>query len=577
VGSPVAFAMATMCVTVALAGTHGANRAAAQALYYRSIPIGERAMGLGGAYTGVANDPSSTYYNPAGIVTGGRFQLMGSLSSLVFTRRTIENAFATENVAADFTATSTTTLPSFIGTVVKFGKKRFGDHQFAIAFSAFEVAREEFGQGLTLIEDPASLDLRLNNNFRDKWYGVSFAAHVRKHVALGLSGFLSDQSSNYSEDIGLASGGTLDAGGQRVGADSITSSTGISNGGFHIVFRLGALYRINPRWQLGFMFQPPGIPVSQSGSVFRRVTTTTSAMEPTYFLFDQGDISTNVPIPFELRTGVEFKINPTTALSVDASVTGPIRDHDLFTRPPEIQDVPGNLGIYFANSVERRWTPNVAVGSEHMFGKAVVAGGLFTNVSAAPNVPEMTTEYTPDQVNLFGASFSVGIDTKGYRFTLGATGYFGRGDALSFTLDRDAQVSGYVRSKSNISGLVLYIAGAVSVASKGAKDVQKSYKGRKARKENGENGDGKDEEPTDESSDTGADTDTDTDTDTGTGTDTDTDTDTDAGADTGAGTDTGTDTGADADTDTDTGTGAGADTGTDAGTDADTDADADTP
>jgi hypothetical protein len=113
----------------------------------------------------------------------------------------------------------------------------------------------------------------------------------------------------------------------------------------------------------------------------------------------------------------------------------------------------------------------------------------------------------------------VGIDTKGYRFTLGATGYFGRGDALSFTLDRDAQVSGYVRSKSNVSALVLYIAGAVSVASKGAKDVQDSYKAKKAKKKGAENGE--DEKAADESSETGADTDTDadadTDTDTGTG------------------------------------------------------------
>ncbi len=528
-------------VTIVLGCSFSTNRSEAQAIYYRSIPIGERAMGLGGAYTGIANDPSSTYYNPAGIVTGGRFQLMGSLSSLVFTRRTIENAFAAENVDTDFTATSTTTLPSFIGTVVKFGKKRFGDHQFAIGYSTFEVARERFDEGLTLIEDPASLDLRLNNNFRDRWYGVSFAAHVRKHVALGLSAFLSNQSSNYSEDIGLASGGTLDAGGQRVGGDSITSSTGISNGGYHIVLRLGALYRVNPRWQLGFMFQPPGIPVSQDGSVFRRVTTTVSGMEPRYFLFDQGGLSTNVPIPFELRTGFEFKINATTVLSVDASVTGPIRDRDLFTRPPELQDVPGDLGIYFANSTERRWTPNVAVGSEHMFGKAVVAGGLFTNISSAPDVPEMTTEYAPDQVNMFGASFSVGIDTKGYRFTLGTTGYFGRGDALSFTLDRDAQVSGYVRTKSNISALVLYIAGAVSVASKGAKDVQDSYKARKTRKEAEKNGeDGERDEGADDPSDTGAGTDADADAGTGTGADADADADTD------------TDTDADADTDADT-------------------------
>ena len=165
-----------------------------------------------------------------------------------------------------------------------------------------------------------------------------------------------------------------------------------------------------------------------------------------------------------------------------------------------------------AISTARRWTPNVSIGTEHMFGKAVVAGGLFTNISSAPNVPETTTEYTPDQVNMFGASVSIGVDTKGYRFTLGATGYFGRGDALSFSLDRDAMVSGYVRTKSNVSALVLYIAGAVSVASKGAKDVQESYKDRKARKQNGETG-GEDEKDADDPSDTGTDTGTDADTD----------------------------------------------------------------
>ena len=516
-GSPRPFALVTIFVAIMLACGFAASRSEAQALYYRSIPIGERAMGLGGAYTGIANDPSSTYYNPAGIVTGGRFQLMGSLSSLVFTRRTIENAFETENIDSDFTSTGTTTLPSFIGTVVKFGRKRFGDHQFAVAYSTFEVAREGFGVGVSQIEEPASLDLRLNKFYKDRWYGVSFAAHVKKHVALGLSGFLAQQNGNYSEDIGLASGGTFDENGQRIGGDSITSSTGIGVSGFHLVFRLGALYRINPRWQLGFMFQPPGAPLSQKGSVFRRSTTTVSGREPTYFLFDQSDLSTKLPIPFELRTGVEFKINAVNILSVDAAVSGPVRDRDVFDRPDELQDVPGRLGIYFANSTARRWTPNVAVGAEHMFGKAVVAGGLFTNISSAPDVPATTTEYTPDQVNMFGASFSIGIDTKGYRLTLGATGYFGRGDALSFTVDRDGQVAGYVRTKSTVSALVLYIAGAVSVASKGTKDVQDSYKKRQAKKKNGDSGE----------TDASTETDTDTDADTGTGTDAGTDAATD--------------------------------------------------
>jgi len=489
-----------------------ASRSSAQAIYYRSIPVGERAMGLGGAFTGIADDPSATYYNPAGMMAGGRFQLLGSLASLVFTRNTVEDAFDAPNVEATFTSKSTTTLPRFIGTVVKVGRKRFGDHQFALGYSTLEVARDHFGERVTQNGAASSLDLRLNRKYRNRWYGMSFAARVAQKVSVGLSAFVSQQRFNYDEDIGLARGGVFTDNGVRVGGDSVTTSTALSVTTYDVLFRLGALYRINPRWQLGFMFQPPGFTVSNKGSVFNRTTAAVSGGDTAFFLFDEGGLSTRAPVPLELRAGFEFQANATTTLSVDATANGPVRDRSIFSRPEELENIDRSLGIYFANSTARRWTPNVAVGAEHLFGKVAVAGGLFTNISAAPNVPATTTEYTPDQVSMFGASISVGVDTSGYRFTVGATGYFGRGDALAFTLDRDANVTFYERTKSNRSALLLYIAGAISVAGKGAKDVQDKYKDRKARKEADKNGETDTEAST--STDTGTDTGTDTDTDT---------------------------------------------------------------
>ncbi|MBW2222976.1 MAG: outer membrane protein transport protein, partial [Deltaproteobacteria bacterium] len=416
---PIALAV-TFMATV-LAGTLAASRTEAQALHYRSIPIGERAMGLGGAYTGIADDPSATYYNPAGMMTGGRFQLLGSLASLVFTRRTVENAFDSPNVEADFTSKTTTTLPRFIGTVVKLGRKRFGDHQFAVGYSTLEVDRDHLGEGFTQIEAMGSVDLNLNSNYRNRWYGMSFAAQVAQKVSIGLSAFVAQQRYDYGEDIGLASGGVLSDNGLRVGGDSVTTTTRLSVTSYDVLFRLGALYRINSRWQLGFMFQPPGFQVSNKGSVFNRTTAAVSGGDTGYFLFDEGDLSTRAPVPLELRVGFEFKATATTVLSVDASVDGPVRNQNVFNRPEELENVDRSLGVYFANSTARRWTPNVAVGAEHLFGKVAVAGGLFTNISAAPDVPATATEYTPDQVNMFGASISVGVDTKGYRLSVGAT------------------------------------------------------------------------------------------------------------------------------------------------------------
>ena len=492
--------LARLCLTVlATSIVFGLlpRRVDAQALYYRSIPIGERAMGLGGAYTGIANDPSATYYNPAGLLSGGRFELLGSLSSIVWEKQKIENAFTAEGVNRDLESSRTTTIPHFVGTVVKFGKKKFGDHRYAIAYSSFEVERERFSTGFSQIEQEGSADLRLTEDYRMRWWGVSFAMQLKKKLSLGISAFLTNQSDGYGEDIGLAEGGTLGEDGVRTGGQSTTSSTGLGAEAWGLLFRLGALYRINPQWQLGVMFQPPGAPMKETGSVYRRLTADAQDADSTYFLFDQGDFEANLPVPFELRAGVEYKIDALTTLSVDVAVTGPVRSKQVI----EVDaDVPA-LGAYFSNSTERRVTPNAAIGVEHLFGKVVVAGGLFTNISAAPNVPETTQVYTPPQISTYAASLSVGLDTNGYRLTLGATGYFGRGNALAFTVDREAQVLGYRRTKSNVSSVILYIAGAVSVASKGAKQVQERYKEHKAIKRNGD-------------ADTDADTDTDTDADT---------------------------------------------------------------
>ena len=158
--------------------------AGAQGLYYRTIPIGERAIGLGGAYTGIAGDPSATYYNPAGLMSGGRFALLGSLSSIVYTKQKIENAFQVEGASRDLESSHMTTLPHFIGTVVKFGKKAFGDHRYAIAYSSFEVGRERLNVGFTAINPEGSADLRVHDDYRMRWWGVAFAVQATENVSL---------------------------------------------------------------------------------------------------------------------------------------------------------------------------------------------------------------------------------------------------------------------------------------------------------------------------------------------------------------------------------------------------------
>ncbi|MGB5813168.1 MAG: hypothetical protein WBG86_21720 [Polyangiales bacterium] len=445
-------------------------RADAQAIYYRSIPIGERAVGLGGAFTGVADDPSATYYNPAGIVRGGRFGLLGSFSSLVFSRRKISDAFTAPGQEETFTSKNSTSLPRFVGTTVKMGPKKFGDdHRFAVGYSTVEVARNRTNVGVAQNNAAATLDLRVDSDYASRWYGISFAAEATKRSSVGFTIFLSDQSLGYDENLGIATGGTFDAQtGTRIGGDSTTSSGEVRVSAYHFVPRLGWLHQIDSRWSVGVMLQTPGIPLKQKGKVLRRVTAADAGVDPVFFFFDEDKLKANMPVPFELRAGVGFQATSDTLVSLDFSVTGPLKDQPLFSDSAALAPINGELGVYLPSNTTRRWTPNFAVGAQHRFGKTVVAGGLFSNVSAAPSVPATSNQFVPAQVNLWGASVSVGLDTKGYRLTVGANGMFGKGKAAAADFDDSANVVSYQRTGETAGALILYIAGAISIATKTA-------------------------------------------------------------------------------------------------------------
>lgn len=467
------FAAAWLAVSAPASSTHG------QALYYRSIPIGERAVGLGGAFTGLANDPSATYYNPAGMTSGGRFELLGSFSSLLLSRTKIDDAFLSPNTQADFSKKTTATLPRFIGTVVRLGRAKHGrDHQFAIGYSTLEVSREIFGDTFSEINAADSTDIRIDDRYRDRWYGVSFAAQVTRPSSVGFSIFLADQSLSYTESIGIASGGEFNPdNGLRIGGESLTTSGDVGARAYHFVARLGWLHEVNEQWSVGLMFQPPGIPLSQSGRFLRRVTTTFPNEDGTFTLFDEDGAGGRLPIPFELTAGFSWRFNDTSLLTFDASVTGPVRAGRVVKvdTPDTIQ----RAGVYFSGDTRRRPVPNFAVGAEHRFNKVVLASGFFTNFSAAPSVPAQSDDYSPFQVNLWGVSTAFGLDYNGYRFTVGTTAMVGPGNALSATIDERGDVLSYERTRARRAIVLLYLAGAISVATKAGKAVTERYEDRK--------------------------------------------------------------------------------------------------
>src|SRR3954452_12782799 len=85
----------------------------ADPFHHQGTPFGERALGMGGAFAGIANDPSSTYYNPAGLARLDDVAVSASLTLNAFDRLNIDKGFRTPEGSADLKNESRPTLPVF--------------------------------------------------------------------------------------------------------------------------------------------------------------------------------------------------------------------------------------------------------------------------------------------------------------------------------------------------------------------------------------------------------------------------------------------------------------------------------
>ena len=92
--------------------------ALADQMHYRNIITGERAQGLGGAYTGVSDDASGVYYNPAGLAFAQSNDISGSANAFYNKTITYKDVLGTD----DWKEESSGTLAPFFGVMQKLDK-----------------------------------------------------------------------------------------------------------------------------------------------------------------------------------------------------------------------------------------------------------------------------------------------------------------------------------------------------------------------------------------------------------------------------------------------------------------------
>ncbi len=460
----------------------------AEPFNYQTLPLGQRALGMGGAFTGLANDPSAAYYNPAGLAWIADSALSASLTVNAFDRRTIDSGYRTRIGDRSLKHDSEPSLPVFVTLVKKVGRKHpVLQRRHAIALSTFVVARRKLNFDVELrgefmgedIADTFSADREETTT----WNGLSHAYRVSERLSFGVTGFLSTTRTRYNQEHISVSLGDLDRiTGSYGSRTSLWETYRARSEVRNLLLRFGVLYETKSHLRLGLMLQPPSLHVRGRADVrARKLTSDHVGMPPAgrFINASEDNLPSHHPLPWELRVGASYKPINWVTVALDTSLYGKngSKSSPVVAIGPRSPDkdtgaVP-EAGALALETWYRKMTANVSIGVEAVIENTVaLRGGFFTSLSAAPDIPSVSSTYSSPDMNLYGGALSVGYVASGYDLSLGCAGLLGFGDAIAYNIDGpDGNV--YERTTVNDRTLYIFLSGAKSAVSKLASTADK--------------------------------------------------------------------------------------------------------
>lgn len=437
------------CIGLALVLLSHAG-AAAQELNYQTYLIGTRAMGMGGAFTGVADDPSAAFHNPAGLGLILRSSTSANLSVIAIEGWTFSDGYGSALGPEDLEHDAIPSLPLFVGFVQKFGDRGSdGVREHGIALSVVRPGRihRRFRVEVSDVALGVADSIRIDHQDDDQWYGVSYGVRLDPSFAVGIGAWLSLRDIVHTEEQFVARG-IIPAGARRTADSLFSRQTEASMSAIQLVFRVGAIWQLDPQWRFGVMLQSAPIPISTSATLRSRLGRTTSEMPPSVeelSFVDLEGLPADAPTPWQLRLGASHAFTDSFALAADlalyspiGSANDPVQTFGPPTEDPLTGDVP-SPGTFIPREWYANVTANLSIGVDALIADVVpIQAGVFTDLSAAPSIDGPSAVYRPPQVHGVGASLAGGFHRGDFDVQLGVAGVIGWGTGLGTNPDPSA-------------------------------------------------------------------------------------------------------------------------------------------
>jgi long-subunit fatty acid transport protein len=370
--------------------------AVADEFHYNNLLIGDRASGMGGAYTAISDDATGMYYNPAGIVYVADKNFSASVNAYYSQTKKYDNVIGGQ----PFERKSSALLANFFGIVKPFGKFKLG-----FSYAVPDAVSEDQNQTFTNVSAAVSrFTINLNNRDNTFNFGPSLAAEINNDLSVGITLYA------HQRDVQI----TINQFVERTDTTSQWTNKyfRLSETGVRPI--LGVAWSPADKLSLGLSLSQTfvlssstnswttcwdnavavGCPVNAPATFLQVPTISSSALKRQY--------------PISTAIGAAYFVDRNLLLSGDLTY------HTAVTDP------------IYGNKVS---TINAALGTEYYVTKKwAVRAGLFTNMANTPSI--RTGVYTAEEhINLYGGSLSVSNFSGISSVTLGGSISYGKGQS----------------------------------------------------------------------------------------------------------------------------------------------------
>jgi long-chain fatty acid transport protein len=410
--------------------------------HYQNVLIGERAFGLGGAFTAVANDSSGCFYNPAGIpyLERSTFSLTSSVYSMQ--NQTTQDVFdfieGSQNI--EVSSSQLVPIPSTVATLKKLSDRT------TMGICAIVNNFKKISLDTKTSSDVLEYSLRRVVSDQTIFVGIPVGIKVIGNLSIGFSPFYVNRTYSLTNTI------------TNLPPNQVDPTITISTADFFfthssLLALTGIRFTPYKDFRIGFSYRSPQLRFSSNGSVFITIVD-----ENENFIgganYNQAFKDLTVEShdnPQKFTFGIAYEKPKRFATMFDVSYYVGNKEFSLTKLTIDNQEIP--IGKIFQKNIL-----NYNLGVEYYTSPSIaLRGGFYTNYSSnSLTVSDVIAqlEANQDMIDLLGMTMSLGYETKYSSFTLGLGIAWGSGKTSRSFGEQSGEIFVRDMSETNINALL---------------------------------------------------------------------------------------------------------------------------